>query len=109
MNGAMKNKNHGAGEFFSYLRASPFIDSPVLTLAVDSYLPYAIRNATILKKVQISNYPKRRMAFLQEIREFVWEYPWILAITIPGLAYLLYWIWIKIHPTERNMNNRGRK
>jgi hypothetical protein len=42
------------------------------------------------------------MVFLQEIREFVWDHPWILAITIPGLAYLLYWIWTKVHPTEKN-------
>ncbi|MFX0199031.1 MAG: hypothetical protein ACFFCW_23155, partial [Candidatus Hodarchaeota archaeon] len=73
--------------------------SPRLPSAFSFYLPYAIRNATILKKVQTSNYPKRRMVFLQEIREFVWEHPWILAITIPGLAYLLYWIWTKVHPT----------
>ena len=88
----------------------PFLStaSPLLTSAVDSYLPYAIRNATILKEVQTSNYPKGKMVFLQEIREFVWEHPWILAITIPALAYVLYWIWIKVHPTERKIN-RGRK
>jgi hypothetical protein len=34
---------------------------------------------------------------LEKIREFVREYPWILAITIPGLAYILYWIRMKIH------------
>jgi hypothetical protein len=78
---------------------------PPLTSWSDFYLPYAIRNATIiLKKVQTSSYPKRKMVFLQEIREFVWEHPWILAITVPALAYLLYWIWMKIHPTERNTN-----
>jgi hypothetical protein len=42
------------------------------------------------------------MVFLQKIRELVWEHPWILAITIPGLAYVFYWIWMKIHPTARN-------
>jgi len=42
------------------------------------------------------------MVFLQKIREFIWEHPWILAITIPGLAYVLYWIRMKIHPMAGN-------
>jgi hypothetical protein len=85
-----------------------FSASPPLTSAFSFYLPYAIRNATILKKVETSHYLKGKMVFLQTIREFVWEHPWILAITIPGLAYLLYWIWTKVHPTEKDMN-KGRK
>jgi hypothetical protein len=72
-------------------------------------LPYAIGDATLLKRVEISHYPKGRMVFLQEIREFVWEHPWILAITIPGLAYMLYWIWMKIHPKEERKTNKGRQ
>jgi len=48
------------------------------------------------------------MVFLQEIREFIWKHPWILAITIPALAYILYWIWMKIHPMEKD-TNKGRK
>jgi hypothetical protein len=82
---------------------------PPLTSWSDFYLPYAIRNATILKKVQTSHYPKRKMAFLQTVRDFVWGHPWILAITVPGLAYVLYWIWMKIHPTEESNTNKGRQ
>jgi len=38
--------------------------SPVLTSAVDSYLPYAIRNATILKKISDLSLSQRENGLL---------------------------------------------